>query len=211
MRTTKEAELTIALFRYIAQCLDEGDLTALTHLGLDRADAEAVGALALADLDPLASSRFPLLKPEAVNRALIHRLVAHVKAQRSLKGIRDALLSLDAPLPMMRQLFGMDSSEYAERGRALGVVRLLGRPSAPTEEQEARVWKAYGALAKSPGQDLTPEEYLRLHAATQVPLRTLWVLLRRWVNEARGPVPVPSYEEPSQAIGNKRTHNTGYR
>lgn len=209
MRTTKEAELTIAIFRYIAQCLDEGDLAALTHLGLNRADAEAVGALALADLDPLAASRFPLLKPEAVNRTLVHRLVAHAKTQRTLKGVRDALLCRDAPLPMMRQLFGMDSSEYAERGRALGVVRLLGRPSAPTEEQEARVWKVYCTLGKVPGCDLTPEEYLRLHTATEVPLRTLWVLVRRWVNDAQGLALFPVGKLSSQRAADRSHPKTG--
>ena len=51
MRTTKEAQLNIALLQYVAKCLDDGDFEALTRLGLDRSDAEATGSLTLADFD----------------------------------------------------------------------------------------------------------------------------------------------------------------
>jgi len=183
MRATKEAELNIALLRYVAQCLEEGDLDSLAHLGLDRADAEAVAAFVFADLNYLGSSRFPLLHRTAINRDLLRRLIEHVRQLRVLKELRDEILALDAPHGMMHHFFGMDSTEYAERGRALGVIRLTGRPGEPREDEEAAIWKAYEGLAKDRDEGLTPEDYLSLHKATRVPLRTLWMLIQRGLAE----------------------------
>lgn len=61
----------------------------------------------------------------------------------------------DAPLPLMHHFYGMDSSEYAERGRSLRVVRLIGRPREPTEVEERAIWQAYQDLDKHGEEDLT--------------------------------------------------------
>jgi hypothetical protein len=185
MRTTKEAQLNSALLHYVAKCLDDGDFEALTRLGLDQSDAEATGSLALADFDHLCSTRFALLRPEAIDRDLFHRLIDYVSQLRALKGIRDELLTQDAPLTLMHHFFGMDSTEYAERGRALGLVRTVGRPSEPTEAEEAALWKAYEALNLPKGADLTPGDYLRLYKTTEIPLRTLWMVIQRWLAQGQ--------------------------
>ena len=128
MRTSKEAELNVALLQYVAKCAGEGDDRALIHLGLERHDAEAAVSLGFGDLDLLSSVHFPLLRASAIDRNVFRRLVSHVRLERASKSLRDELLARDAPLPLMHHFFGMDSSEYAERGRCLGVVRLIGRP-----------------------------------------------------------------------------------
>ncbi len=179
MRDPKAADLNIALLCYIARCLEQGDFGALSRLGLDRDDAEAVGALVIADLDHLASYRVPLLCPRALDRNLLIRLIKHVEELRTLKGARDELLALGAPFPMMRHFFGMDSTEYAERGRALGITRPPGRPRELTEEEDAKIWGAYRTSGRPKEAELAPEDYLSLHRATGLPLRKLWLAMRR--------------------------------
>lgn len=179
MRTTKEADLNVALLHYVAKCLAEGDEAALTHLGLDREVASAIDALHLTDIDHLGSLHFPLLRAEALDRDLFHRLIHHLEAQRAQKSVRDALLALDAPFPLLHHYFGMDAAEYAEHGRGLGVIRPLGRPQAPSEAEETAIWQALKALEKSPEADLTAEEYLALCQQTRLSPRTVWRVIHR--------------------------------
>lgn len=73
----------------------------------------------------------------------------------------------------------MDSSEYAERGRSLRVVRLTGRPRESTEVEERAIWQAYQDLDKHGEEDLTADDYLALHRITGIPLRTLWLVFQR--------------------------------
>ena len=160
MRTTKEADLNAALLQYVNKCRAERDDRALAHLGLDRHDVEAAASLCLSDLDHLSALHFPLLRDGPIDRDLFHRLIDHLHHLRALESVRDALLTRDAPLPLMHHLFGMDPTEYAEHGRRLGLIRPTGRPSEPAEAEETTVWEACKALRKPKGEDLTPEDYL---------------------------------------------------
>lgn len=161
------------------KCLAQGDDRAVAHLGLDRHDAEVAAALSLMDLDHLTSLHFPLLREGSIDRDLFHRLIDHVRRLRALTSVRDELLARDAPLPLMHHFFGMEAGEYAERGRRLGVIRPMGRPSEPEEAEEAAVWQAYAALRKSKDEDLTPEDCIELCKSTGLSLRTIWLVICR--------------------------------
>ncbi len=189
MPTSKEAELNVAVLHYIAKCLAEGDDGALTHLGLGRHDAEAAQSLAFGDLYLLSSVHFPVLRDGAVDRNLFHRLMNHVRRTRASKSLLDALLTLDAPLALMHHFFGMDSNAYAERGRSLQLVRPIGRPPEPTEAEEQAIWQAYADLEKPEGEEPSAEDYLALHRATGIPLRTLWLIVQRagYTNQTKSP------------------------
>ncbi len=162
MRASKEAELNVALLQYLGKCLAEGDDAMLAHLGLDRHDAQAIGCLCLSDLDYLALAHFPLLREGSIDRDLFYRLLEHVRRLRDRESVRDELLRLDAPLSLMKHLFGMDSTEYAKRGRRLGLMRALGRPADPNEAEERLIWQTLTAPGKPDGEDLSAEECLAL-------------------------------------------------
>lgn len=72
----------------------------------------------------------------------------------------------------------MEASEYAERGRRIGIRRILGRPHEPTEAEERAICKAFDDLGKPEHDNLTPEDYLQIHRLTSVPLRTLWHVIQ---------------------------------
>lgn len=184
----KEAELNAALIQYAARCVAEGDEVALTDLGLDRRDAETIESFYLTDIDHLISLHFVLLAKGAMDRHLFHRLVEHVKHLREFKSVRDELLALDAPFPMMQEHVGMDSIEYAERGRRLKILRHNGRPTDPTEEEEAALLQALEALKIPSMQEGGLKDYLAVckHKHTGLSARTVWTLGHR--ASARAPL-----------------------
>jgi len=167
------------VLQYLGKCLAEGDDATLAHLGLDRHDAQEIASLYLSDLEHLSSTHFPLLRRGSIDRDLFYRLIEHVHHLRDRESVRDQLLRFDAPLALMNHLFGMDSNEYAERGRRLGVLRALGRPVDANEAEEALICEALTALGKPEGGDLSAEEYLALYKQTGLSLRTLWLVTHR--------------------------------
>lgn len=179
IRASKEAELNSALLQYLGKCLAEGDDATLAHLGLDRHDTQAIASLYLSDLDHLRSAHFPLLREGSIDRDLFYRLIEHVRRLRDRESVRDELLRLDAPLPLMKHFFGMDSAEYAEHGRRLGVLRAVGRPVDPSQADEALIWQALTAFGKPDGEDLSAEECLALCQQTGVSPRTVWLVTHR--------------------------------
>ncbi|MGH7261636.1 MAG: STY4526/YPO1902 family pathogenicity island replication protein [Nitrospiraceae bacterium] len=187
LRPSKEAELNAAVLQYLGKCVAEGDDATLTHLGLDRQDAVAIEFLYLRDLEHLTSAHFPLLRHGSIDRDLFYRLLEHVRRLRDRESVRDELLRLDAPLALMNHFFGMDSAEYAEHGRRLGLMRTLGRPVDPSEAEEAVIWQALTALGKPDGEDLTVGECLALCKQTGVSPRALWLLthLAPWPRHLR--------------------------
>ena len=163
----------------------EGDDQTLAYLGLDRTDAEAIESLHLTDIDHLSSVHFPLLRKASIDRDLVHRLIERVRDLRQSTLVRDKLLKLDAPFPLMQALFGMDASEYAERGWRLQVRRHSGRPADPREDEETAVWQAYEALQKPEDHALSPEDYLILCETTGVSARTVWSAMQRLLAAGR--------------------------
>ena len=113
--------------------------------------------------------------------------------------MRDALLTRDAPLPLMHHLFGMDPTEYAEHGRRLGLIRPTGRPSEPAEAEETTVWEACKALKKPKDEDLTPEDYLELCKTTGLSLRTIWLVVQRAPVKPRPATALPRRREQGQS------------
>jgi len=180
MRSTKEAELNLAVLTYAAKCLAEGDCEALERLGLKRADVEAIEALGLTDTQYVAAIGWPILRTDALDRDLLARLVAHVKRMRSREDLRNALLQHDAPQPLMYTLFGTDTREYAWLRKRFDAPSSPGRSREPTEAEEHTVWSAYEALGKQDHEALSADDYLTLRQQSGVSLRLIWLLIQRW-------------------------------
>jgi hypothetical protein len=179
MPSRKEAELNVALLQFIAKCIAEDDDAALADLGLARQDVTAIGSLYLTDLEHLAALPVTLLRKSALDREVIHRLVQWVQHVRENAACRDALLRLDAPFSLLQRFYGMDTAEYATRGWRLRVRRQTGRPTEPTEAQEARVWHALQANSLTDVAQLQPADILALCETTQLPARVVWTVVQR--------------------------------
>ena len=95
--------------------------------------------------------------------------------------MQQTLIKADAPQEMMQALFGLSAKEYTRWRRLMTLEPAVGRPAEPGEDKEHALWKAWKARVK--GEDvefLTAEDYLALKADTEVELRAIWLLTRRW-------------------------------
>ncbi|RMD64158.1 MAG: DUF2857 family protein, partial [Alphaproteobacteria bacterium] len=101
------------------------------------------------------------------------------------------LIQADAPLEMMRSLFGVGSREYTRLRRMLAVEPAVGRPPEPDEETGHRLWRALSARLESAGEEaLDPKEYLAVQQESGASMRAVWNLVQRWLEY--GDVYVPS-------------------
>ena len=183
MSRNQLADLTVAVLRYVAGCIAQGDEAALLELGLDSEQLREIAALTLEDIENLDRVRVLCLEvrfqPEGF-QTLMNRLA---RARRT-KGLQLALIQADAPELMMRTLFGMNQRYYSRTRRLLGVETGVGRPPSLDEETELALWRAVAdSLSSNPRRPLEPDLYLQTHWKLGVPMRALWAYTQRWVRE----------------------------
>jgi len=180
MPTSKESDLTAAVFLYAVRCLVEGDQLALRDMQFGPKEVDALQQLNITDLCRTGNLRGHCLQVQ-LDRDVFWRLVDRLRQQRESDQLQHALMQADAPQDMMRGLFGLSSKEYARWRRLLGFTAAVGRPCEPAEEQANALWLAWQAHAGDDGEvSLTGEDYRALKDATGLELRTIWSLTQRW-------------------------------
>ena len=177
---TKESELVMAVLLYAIRCLAEGDQHALLVMNFGPEDVAALRELNLADLYRAGSLQAHCLAIR-LNRAVYWPMLTHLRQQRESETVQRDLIQADAPLEMMRSLFGVGSREYTRLRRLLTVDPSTGRPAEPDEATSHAVWRAWSERMKEdPTASLTPEDYLALGEDTGASLRAVWNLIQRW-------------------------------
>jgi len=180
MAASKEADLITAVLLYAIRCLGEADQSALRAMGFGPREIDALQRLNIADLYHVEAIRAHCLRVD-LNREVFWHMVEHIKQLRASEELQQALIKSDAPQEMMQALFGVNAKEYTRWRRLMTLEPAVGRPAEPDEDTEHALWKAWKARVK--GEDaelLTAEDYLALKAETDVELRTIWLLTRRW-------------------------------
>lgn len=180
MAASKEADLITAVLIYAIRCLGEADQSALRAMGFGPREIDALKRLNIADLYHVEAIRAHCLRVE-LNREVFWHMVEHIKQLRASEELQQTLIKADAPQEMMQALFGLSAKEYTRWRRLMTLEPAVGRPAEPGEDKEHALWKAWKARVK--GEDvefLTAEDYLALKADTEVELRAIWLLTRRW-------------------------------
>jgi len=177
---TKESELVMAVLLYAIRCLAEGDQHALRGMNFGPKEVAALRELNLADLYRAGSLQAHCLAIR-LNRAVYWPMLTHLRQQRESETVQRDLIQADAPLEMMRSLFGVGSREYTRLRRLLTVDPSTGRPAEPDEATSHAVWQAWSKrVGEDPSASLTPEDYLALGEDTGASLRAVWNLIQRW-------------------------------
>lgn len=178
---TKEADLVTAVLLYAMRCLAEGDQHALRAMRFGPKEIEALRDLNLADLYRVGSLNAHCLTM-SVDCNVFWPMIAHLRATRESEELQRDLIQADAPLEMMRSLFGVGSREYTRLRRMLAVEPAVGRPPEPDEDTAHRLWQTLATrLEASTGDGLDPREYLAAHKASGASLRAIWNLVQRWL------------------------------
>lgn len=196
---TKEADLVFAVFQYASRCVVEGDLLSLREVGFTPADVHRFEKLSLPDLYALSMTRGHPLSVK-VDRHVWEWLVEHIQRTRARSQLINDIIRLDAPLSMMKSIFGFSQREYMARREACDMQDGRGRPRTPTVEEEERIWPMWVRLAKSTDpQHLRKDDLWRiLPAVSGVPLRTIWNLIQSW---AHAPAMLSRFEQERRQLG----------
>ena len=180
MATTKEADLITAVLMYAIRCLAEADQSALRAMGFGPREIEALQRLNIADLYRVEAIRAHCLRVD-LNREVFWHMVEHIRQLRASEELQQTLIKADAPQEMMQALFGLSAKEYTRWRRLMTLEPAVGRPAEPDDEKAHALWDAWKARVNDEALELlTAEDYLALKAATDVELRSIWHLTRRW-------------------------------
>ena len=181
MISSKEGDLVTAVLLYATRCLAEGDQHALRAMRFGPREIEAMRELNLADLYRVGALRAHCLSI-ALDREVFWPMIANLRATRESEELLRDLIHADAPLEMMRSLFGVSSREYTRLRRTLAVQPGVGRPPEPDEATSHRLWRAVSArLAFAAEDGLGPVEYLAVQQESGASMRTIWSLVQRWL------------------------------
>ena len=180
MATTKETDLTTAVLMYAIRCRAEADQSALRSIGFGPREIEALQSLHITDLYRAESIGAHCLRVD-LNREVFWHMVEHIKQVRASEELQQTLIKADAPQEMMQTLFGLSAKEYTRRRRSMTLEPAVGRPAEPDDEKAHALWDAWKARVSDEDLEfLSGEDYLALKAATDVELRAIWHLTRRW-------------------------------
>jgi hypothetical protein len=177
---TKEADLVTAVLLYAMRCLAEGDQHALRAMQFGPKEIEALRELNLADLYRVGTLQAHCLAIR-LDRDVFWPMIANLRATREAEEVQRDLIEADAPLEMMRSLFGVGSREYTRLRRMLALEPAVGRPPEPDEETSHKLWRALSAhLQPDADEALDPKQYLAVHEESGAPMRAIWNLAQRW-------------------------------
>ena len=178
---TKEADLVTAVLLYAMRCLAEGDQHALRAMQFGPKEIEALRELNLADLYRVGTLQAHCLAIR-LDRDVFWPMIANLRATREAEELQRDLIQADAPLEMMRSLFGVGSREYTRLRRMLALEPAVGRPPEPDEETSHKLWRALSAqLQPDADEALDPKQYLAVHEESGAPMRAIWNLAQRWL------------------------------
>ena len=177
---TKESELVMAVLLYAIRCLAEGDQHALRGMNFGPEEVAALRDINLADLYRAGSLQAHCLDIR-LNRDVYWPMLAHLRRERETEEVQRDLIQADAPLEMMRSLFGVGSREYTRLRRLLTSDPAIGRPPEPDEATSHALWRAWSDRTnEDPAAPLAPEDYLALCEETGASMRAVWSLTQRW-------------------------------
>ena len=179
---TKEADLVTAVLLYAMRCLAEGDQHALRAMQFGPQEIEALRELNLADLYRVGTLQAHCLAIH-LDREVFWPMIAHLRATREAEELQRDLIEADAPLEMMRSLFGVGSREYTRLRRMLALEPAVGRPPEPDEETSHKLWRALSAhMQPDADEALDPKQYLTVHRESGASMRAIWNLAQRWLD-----------------------------
>ena len=171
----------MAVLVYAIRCLGAGDHHALRAMNFGPREVEALQQMALTDLSRIGMLGAHCLSVE-LDRAVFWPMLEHLRREGRAEAAQRRLIEADAPLGMLRALFGMGSREYTRARDQLGVAASVGRPPEPDEAVAHAVWAAWSKRTQGgEREELLAEDYLVIHEETGASLRAIWQLTQRWV------------------------------
>lgn len=172
------ADLTLAILIYATACLENGDWAVLRDLNFGQQEIEALESLQFSEFLSIADRLDGHVLDISVNRERFWLVLKEMKAERAIEKLKTEMVCRDAPVEMMRQLFGMTDRQYtAMRRRFRCSRRGPGRPAEPDIETMDTIWAAWQRDLDG-REPQSAAEWLELSDASGVDCRTMWRFIR---------------------------------
>lgn len=180
----------------LCQRLAAGDLSAVLSAGLTIEEVNALQNLRFPEWQQIMQQSNGFLHID-IDHELLRRAIERVHSVRVEEEQQDLMLRMMAPLPMMRELFGMHSNEYSNRRKIMGMKgSCVGRPPACDEETEINVWNAWQETAHINPLWL---RYVTVAEMTEKQLNVVWQVVRRFEADQ-----IPGQDAPQKVKVNAR-------
>lgn len=170
----------------VCQRLAAGDVSAVLAAGLTIEEVKALQNLRMPEWQQVVQHGNGFVRID-IDHELLQRVLERVELVREEDEQQNLMLRMLAPLPMMREIFGMHSTEYSGRRKMLGLEgTAVGRPPSCEEATEVNVWTAWQET-----EHIRPLwlRFVTVAEATEKPLNVIWQVVRRHeeVKEAEYP------------------------
>jgi len=210
---TKESDLLLATFLYVAKCVEEGDWPRLRQMGFGEEEVQALRGMSLEELAAMREhwAKFTRI---VIDRGGFWMHVHLIRERASDRYRMMQMVRLGAPAEMLAELYGLDAKEYAGMRAVLGAEgEGVGRPPEPDEEAYRRISEAWDAVwrdirahqglgddAPADHARLQPQHWVDMAEISGQPLRTVWRVVRRWLTAgARSDWPGGADAPPAEA------------
>ena len=171
---TGNADLTLAILIYATGCLESGDWAVLRDMNFGPREIESLESLQLGEFLSIADRIDGHVLDIRLDRERFWLVLNEMKAERAIETLKTEMICREAPVDMMRHLFGMTDRQYtAMRRRFRCRRRGPGRPAEPDIETMDTIWAAWQRHLNG-REPQSAEEWLQLSDATGVDCRTLW-------------------------------------
>lgn len=172
------SEFTLQSLLFVSRMAANGDYETPRRLGIRPDQVEKILSLNAQEMYEIASIskvKFYQLTFDSQGLDTAFNLCSqHIQQRRQII----QLLNAGASLPVMKQLFGLTSTDLARIRKNLNLPSINGRPMLPSEADQYRIWESWKSTQL---ENLsTAERLLFVHQQTHIKINAIWPLIQEW-------------------------------
>jgi hypothetical protein len=173
-------ELNRFVIQYILRLYDSRDIEGLRQMGISFEEAKQIAELSLSDSMRLESFNAPIARVQIAEH--ISKILDYIRLEATKDKLIDQLILLEASQPMLMELAGLETREFQQRRRDLGLPKAkAGRPALLNDQEATAVhhaWHEYRTEANRLQRYLYIGIAVKTALGRDVPLSQIWYHLR---------------------------------
>ena len=166
------SEVVKSLIRAAGDAIEEGRCDEIEAIGMPVTLVKSLASLNTTEQSNLLRLSRRMTWP--VNWDHLEKLIQFARSDSKKTQQLNMLIQAQATWPLLHSLFGISELEFAQRRRLFGLPKSSGRPRAPTEAEEQRI---YTVWQKTKGKPLV-ERLLLSHQQTQLSVSSICCCLK---------------------------------
>ena len=173
-------ELNRFVIQYILRLYNSRDFESLRQMGISFEEARQVSELSLSESMRLEAFKAPIARVQIAQH--ISKILDYIRQEATKDKLIDQLILLEASQPMLMELVGMDTRDFQQRRRDLGLPKAkAGRPALLNDQEATAVhhtWHEYSTETNLLQRYLYVGMGVKAALGRGVPLSQIWYHLR---------------------------------